>query len=534
VLAAAGRLPRLDRLPIGRRLGVAFGLIVAVLVASVAIGLLGFHSLRRAMVEVKLQNARIVLAKDAYAHAMQDLAYIGAAAASDGEEARKGFLEAERTQAELYGKALEDLRAMAGDEETRRVLDGVVTTINNTRAANAGVLELARVGKRSEALGHFAGSSCPKLPLWDMAFDDLVKRTRETMDAAAARADGRILAASLALGAAGLVAIAAAVLLGLLITRSITGPILGFQAVLAQAAGGDLTIQARVDSGDEIGQLGVALNTTLASLRGTVQEVGRAAVTVSGGASGLSASAEQMSATTRELARNGELLRTATDTVASAVSQFRASVEEVAGNVEASVELTAQAAGGTQAGAEGSREASARMGGIRQATDKIATAVVVIQEIAQQTNLLSLNAAIEAAKAGDSGRGFSVVAEEVRKLAERCRSATVEIERLIRDTRATVAGGEAAVNGTAELMEGIRASAERVSARVQEIGAATHEQARTSEAIAQRLDESARGVEQNAAGTQQLAATVQEVSRTAAELAQVAEAMAAAVARFRV
>jgi methyl-accepting chemotaxis protein len=211
-----------------------------------------------------------------------------------------------------------------------------------------------------------------------------------------------------------------------------------------------------------------------------------------------------------------------------------ASVEQVAGNVSVSVDRTCQAVGATEEGAQGSKDAAERMDRIHQATARISSAVAVIQEIAQQTNLLSLNAAIEAAKAGDKGKGFAVVAEEVRKLAERSRAATVEIEQLIKDTHAAVAGGVTSVQATSGLMGRIHGAVTDVAARVREIGVATKEQSGTAGEIAKRMEESAREVSQNAAATQELSATVQEISRTAADLAQVSETMARAVAAFQV
>lgn len=171
---------------------------------------------------------------------------------------------------------------------------------------------------------------------------------------------------------------------------------------------------------------------------------------------------------------------------------------------------------------------------IERASGKIASAVAVIQEIAQQTNLLSLNAAIEAAKAGEQGRGFSVVAEEVRKLAERSRQAAVEIEQLIRDTQQTVAGGVDSVRNISALMERIKVSVGKGASLVREIGTATQEQSSTAQEISKRMDESAREIGQNAAATQELSATVHEISRTASDLAQVSNALAQAMARFAV
>ena len=297
---------------------------------------------------------------------------------------------------------------------------------------------------------------------------------------------------------------------------------------------GDLTRRIPVQSDDEVGQTAEAFNRFLGGLQGTIKNVTQASLSVASGATELSASAEEMSATTQEIAKSGELLHAATETVAAAITEFMASVEQVAGNVKTSVEHTEQTVEATEAGSQGTRDTAEGMGRIRDVSTKISTAVMVIQEIAQQTNLLSLNAAIEAAKAGEQGKGFSVVAEEVRKLAERSNQAAVEIERLIRDSLVAVEGGVTSVQNISTLMERIQAAIKRVSSLINEIGVATREQSSTASEIAKRMEESAREIGQNAVATQELSATVHEISHTASDLARVSNNLAQAMSGFKV
>ena len=524
----------LNRLGIGKRLACSFGLVVVILGIAMGVALQGFLSFRASLAEVKRQNTQIVLTKDACARILQVMEYVGAITATNDPAIQEQFLGKIKAQRKLYITEFEQLGHMASTQETRNQLAGVAEIVATARAINTRVMGLVQAGKQTDASQLFVTEACPKIAEINDAFDQLSQLRMDHLDAAVAKADLRIEQSCVTVVITGLIAILAAVILGYLITRSITRPIQGFMETLDTLAEGNLTVQAQVDSQDEIGHLGTALNQTIHRLRDAMAEVAQAAMTVASGASQLSASAEQMSVTTQEIAKSGEILHFVTDTVTSAMVQFLASVDQVAGNVKVSIDHTDQAVAATEAGSQGSREADDRMAQIHQATGKISGVVVVIQEIAQQTNLLSLNAAIEAAKAGEKGKGFSVVAEEVRKLSERSRQATVEIERLIQDTKLAVDGGLLSVKTTSGLMTRIHTSISKASQHVGEIGSTTREQSSTGGEISKRMEESAQEVRQNAPATQELSATVQEITRTAIELATISETMAQAVAKFRI
>lgn len=270
-------------------------------------------------------------------------------------------------------------------------------------------------------------------------------------------------------------------------------------------AEGDLTLDLVVHSQDETGQVLTAIRDMQAKLRSIIAQVHEGATALSSASSQLSSSASELSQSTSEQAASAE-------ETTSSLEEINASIAQNADNSRQMEQMSLQAAKDAEQSGSAVRESV-------EAMKSIADKILIIEEIAFQTNLLALNAAIESARAGEHGRGFSVVASEVRKLAERSQTAAKEIRGLASSTVRVAENSSGVIN---QLVPSIRKAADLVH----EVAAASTEQAvgvaQMNKAMG-RVDDL----------TQRNATAAEEVASTSEELASQAESLQHLISFFR-
>ncbi|CAI8704150.1 methyl-accepting chemotaxis protein [Pseudomonas sp. IT-P395] len=331
----------------------------------------------------------------------------------------------------------------------------------------------------------------------------------------------------------------ATVLLAWLLTRSIVTPLNRAVQAAQTIADGNLSKVIEVDGKDEATQLLQALATMQSNLRKTIEQI-------AGSATQLGAAAEELSAVTEEASRGLQQQNNEIEQAATAVNEMTAAVEEVARNAVSTSEASNQS---THAAREGRDQVVKTVDAIQTMTHDvqntahmieglaaqgrdIGKVLDVIRAIAEQTNLLALNAAIEAARAGEAGRGFAVVADEVRALAHRTAQSTQEIEKMVagiqNGTGEAVSSMQQSNQRTQTTLEMARAagvaleqitqSIHQINERNLVIASASEEQAQVSREVDRNLVNIRDLATQSAAGANQTSAATHELSRLAVDL----------------
>ena len=340
-----------------------------------------------------------------------------------------------------------------------------------------------------------------------------------------------------------MIAVSAAVILisfviSLRIIASITRPLAHAKLVTAEIAAGNLTKRIKTGSRDEIGDICESINNIVVNLHEVLSRVSQNTAQVASASTELSCAAEQMAAGAAQVAGQAATVATASEEMAATSNEIALSCTQAAEGskqandaAEAGADVVKETVQGMNQIAEQVRTSAVTVSDLGKKSEQIGAIVNTINDIADQTNLLALNAAIEAARAGEQGRGFAVVADEVRALAQRTSSATREIGEMIKavqqQTRGAIGAMQSGVTrveaGTVEAaksgaaLEEILQQIGSVTVQVNQIATAAEEQTATTVEISNNIQNINEVVQDTAKNAQESAASAALLSRLAEE-----------------
>ncbi len=536
---------------IGHRLGIGFGITLALMGVIAVSGIVYLSSIKsnvRYIADVnsvRLKNANDIRAS------LSDISFlmgeIVTSPDSSEKEKARGEIQEIRTS---YKKALDEVERLEPNQEGKDLIAKLKEQVTKGGEANNRLMELAMTGNEKAAAEGYQGLAAINAAYLQAA-DDLVRYNEKRIKFRYEEADRHASTARMVSLVVGIITLLLGVWLSRTITRSITIPITRSSAQIDLMAKGDFSIavsEHALKRKDEMGVFARSMDAMNSSLKQMLKEVVASAASMASASTQLTTSAEKLSKGATEQVERATVAATGSVEMSQASGDIAGTSTQVATSANEAVNVAEEGRRVVDKSIEEvnliAETVETALGFVRELGEqsaKIGDIVTAINDIADQTNLLALNAAIEAARAGEHGRGFAVVADEVKKLAERTSTSTTEIASMINNirqgVRKTVVSMDTAkdkVGAGVEYSSQVSAALEGIIKSINRLHGGVHQIATATEEMSATTGEIARDINQIEVVTQETFSSSEEISQAAAGLSDLSRRLEGAVQNFKV
>jgi methyl-accepting chemotaxis protein len=536
---------------IGKRLGIGFGITLCLMVVIVITGIFSLRGVNKDLDRLVVVNSAKIKHASYIRSAFADITYlVGRIVTSEDQSAREGAKKKIDEIRANYKKSLEELEKLEINEEGKNLIAKLKEEVAKGREANNAAIELGMSGNLKEAQEKY-GALIQVVQGYIQAAEALVRYNEGRIQFRYDEGRRAATTTRMVFILLGAINLCIGIFFSLATTRSIATPIMLSADHIDMMAKGDFSIPVSahaIGRKDELGVFARSMDAMNRNLGQILKEVMSSSSSVASASAQLSSSAEDLSKGAMDQVEMATQVATASVQMNQAsedVAKSSATIAESAGGTvnvaKEGQKVVDKAINEVNIIAETVKTASEFVKDLGNQSDKIGDIVVVIEEIADQTNLLALNAAIEAARAGEQGRGFAVVADEVKKLAERTSASTAEIAGMIKairegvektirsmdEAKSNVITGVQYSSQAQTALQDIIQSVDALYGGVQQIATAIEEMSATS-------DEITKDINQISDVTKHSFTSSEEISGAAGGLSELANNLEKAVQGFRV